>query len=107
MGWLAEMAAVIVLTCKGYRVLARRYKTHAGEVDIVAVRRNRLVFVEVKYRRSRLDAEASITPNLRRRTRQAAQLWLAKAPRYQSHDVGFDLIFLHPWRWPQHLENAL
>ena len=37
-----------MLIVKGYRILARRYRSPAGEIDIVARRRNALVFVEVK-----------------------------------------------------------
>jgi len=106
-GRLAEHVASVYLMAKGYRILARRWKTHQGEVDLIAVRGARLVFVEVKYRQSLAAAEASITENLRHRVRRSAQLWLARKADYQGHDVGFDLIFLRPWRWPHHIENGL
>jgi len=43
----------MVLIAKDYRILARRFKTPAGEIDIVARQRWSLVFVEVKARRTR------------------------------------------------------
>jgi putative endonuclease len=106
-GWLSEHLAAAFLMAKGYRVLARRQKTPAGEIDLIAVRGHRLVFVEVKQRASLAEAEASIGPRQRARVRRAADLWLARHPRYAAHEIGFDLIFLVPRRWPVHLENAL
>jgi len=50
------------LIAKGYRILARRFKTPFGEIDIVARRRGILVFVEVKARASADDAVENVTP---------------------------------------------
>jgi putative endonuclease len=44
----AESRAAMVLIAKDYRILARRFKTPAGEIDIVARRRRSLVFVDVQ-----------------------------------------------------------
>lgn len=106
-GWMAEGLAVAYMTLKGYRLLARRFKTHVGEVDLIMVRKTRVAFVEVKYRQTLALAEASITSTLRQRVRRSADLWLAKHPRYQRHDVGFDLMLLCPWGRPHHIENGL
>lgn len=106
-GRLSELLAAAALVIKGYRILALRHKTRAGEIDIVAVRGRRLVFVEVKRRPTVTDAEASIGPRQRDRVRRAAQLWLARHPRYGHHDQVFDIVFLVPRHWPRHLENAL
>src|SRR3569833_2212844 len=56
-GLSAESRAAAYLVAKGYRIVARRFRTPVGEVDIVARRRGVLVFVEVKAR-SNLDAAA-------------------------------------------------
>lgn len=106
-GRVSEWAAAAALMAKGYRILARRYRTRAGEIDILALRGKRLAFIEVKMRRSFADCETSITPRQRKRIRQAANQWLARHPRYMEHELAFDLIFLAPWRWPRHLKNAL
>jgi putative endonuclease len=92
---------------KGYRILARRTKTHVGEIDLIAVRGARVVFVEVKARRSIAECEAAITPALGERVRRAAVLWLGRHPRYQQHEQGYDLVFVCPWRLPLHILNAL
>ncbi len=106
-GLTAEFVAGVYLMARGYRVLERRCKTAAGEIDIIAVRGKRIAFVEVKRRRSIAEAEASITRNQRERVRQAALVWIGARPRFQRHDVGFDLVFLVPRRLPVYLPDAL
>lgn len=106
-GHWAEFLAVAMLSAKGYRTLGRRVVTGSGEIDLVAVRGRRLAFVEVKRRASLAAAEASVGDQQRRRVRRAADLWLAKHPAFRAHDIGFDLVFVLPWRWPLHLKNSL
>jgi Holliday junction resolvase-like predicted endonuclease len=60
-GRVSEAFAAAVLLAKGYRILGRRVRTRAGEIDIVAVRGKRLAFVEVKRRLTREDAEAAVS----------------------------------------------
>ena len=47
-GLSAENRAAAYLMAKGYRILAKRYRTPYGEIDLVARRRNLVVFIEVK-----------------------------------------------------------
>ena len=51
-GLRGEEIAARALEVRGYRILARRYRTRAGEIDLVAEDGTTLVFVEVKARRS-------------------------------------------------------
>jgi putative endonuclease len=106
-GLSAETVVAAVLFATGHRVLARRFKTPAGEIDIIVVKGRRLAFVEVKRRATSEECEAAITPTLRYRVRRAADLWLARNPRFQQHDVSFDLVFVTPWRFPIIMHDAL
>jgi putative endonuclease len=106
-GLTAERIAALWLMMKGYRVLGTRVRTPVGEIDLVVIRANRLAFVEVKRRPNRLDAEAALTVRQRRRVRAAADLWLARNPRFQDRDICFDLVFLMPRHWPRHIKNGL
>jgi putative endonuclease len=106
-GRRSEWIAAALLMAKGYRIIERRLKTRTGEVDLVALRRRRLAFVEVKARATFALCEASITPEQRRRVRQAADRWLARRPDLQEHDIAFDLVFVVPRSWPRHIENGL
>jgi putative endonuclease len=106
-GHLSEWVAAGYLAAKGYRILARRWKSPGGEIDLIAARGNRLAFVEVKYRPTLAEAEASITVRQRSRVRRGASLWLARHPAYRAHRIGFDLLFLIRRRWPVHIEDGL
>ena len=55
-GLVAETVAALMLRVKGYAIVAQRYKTPVGEIDLVAIKGKRLAFVEVKRRRTREDA---------------------------------------------------
>ncbi len=106
-GHTSELAAAVLLMAKGYRILARRERTPAGEIDLIAVRGWRIAFVEVKARASRADAEASLKAGQTQRLHRAADAWLARTPRYSAYSVGFDAVFVLPWRWPLHLPDSL
>jgi putative endonuclease len=106
-GVWGETLAAAFLMAKGYRVLERRFSCAPGEIDLIAARGRRLAFIEVKKRATLDAAHASISDQQRLRIRNAAVTWLARHSRYQTHDISFDVIFILPRRWPQHLENAL
>ncbi len=105
-GQNAELAAAALLALKGYRLLERRCKTPVGEIDLIAVRRRRLAFVEVKLRASTGDAAWSLSPRQQGRIARAAEYWLARKPPFQGHDIAFDVVLMAPWRWPVHLRDA-
>lgn len=98
--------AALILTCKGYRILKRSFRTRLGEVDIVAVRGRTVAMVEVKYRIGKDEAAASITAAQRRRIERAARGFIAAHPRYGGHHIRFDAMLMAPWRWPTHLTDA-
>jgi len=106
-GLNAETIVAALLIASGHRILARRFKTPVGEIDLIAVKAGRIAFVEVKRRSTSEDCEAAITPMLRHRVRRAANLWLARNPRFQRHDIGFDLVFVVPWRFPLIMYDVL
>jgi putative endonuclease len=66
-GLSAESRAALLLIAKAYRILARRWKTPFGEIDIVARRRGVVVFVEVKARGSIDEAMEAVTERTKRR----------------------------------------
>ena len=57
-GTAYEQEAVLFLKQKGYRIIARNYYCKQGEIDIIAVDQNYLVFVEVKYRSKKKSTSA-------------------------------------------------
>ena len=105
-GHWAEWCAVVYLSLRGYRVLARRYRSPFGEIDIIARRRKRLAFVEVKRRPTQAEAEWSLTPTQAERIGRAAEHWMRQRRRYRGHEMGMDVILVSPGAWPCHLTNA-
>jgi putative endonuclease len=106
LGLSAESRAAVLLLAKGYRIVARRWKTPFGEIDIVARRRRTLVFVEVKARTRADDAAEAVTERTKRRIVAAAELWLAHHPGDAQRDIRFDVMLVAPGRLPQHIANA-
>ena len=74
LGLQGEQLACDELERRGYTVVERRYRTRAGELDIVARHRGYLVFVEVKARRDRSfgDPEEAVTLQ-----KQQKMVWMA------------------------------
>jgi putative endonuclease len=105
-GLSAESRAAAFLIAKGYRILARRFRTPVGEVDIVCGRRNTLVFVEVKARNSLDDAAEAVTGRNRQRIVAAAEYWLSQKPDDVTREIRFDAVLVAPGKIPRHIANA-
>ena len=105
-GISAESRACVYMIAKGYRILARRFRTPYGEIDVVARRRNLLAFVEVKARATLDDAAYSVTPQQRQRIVAAAQAWLMTHPEHATFEMRFDVVLIAPKHLPRHLMAA-
>jgi putative endonuclease len=106
LGLSAESRAAAFLIAKGYRILARRFRSPLGEIDIVAGRRRTLVFVEVKARATLDDAAEAVVPRQRQRIVGAAQAWLASHPHDADCDMRFDVVLVAPGKLPRHIPAA-
>ena len=105
-GLSAESRAAAFLIAKGYRIVARRFRSSVGEVDIVARRGRVLVFVEVKARNRLDDAAESLLPRQQRRIAAAAAAWLAEHPDDVACHIRFDAVLVAPGRIPRHIPAA-
>ena len=106
LGISAESRAAAFLVAKGFRILAQRWKSPVGEIDIVARRRSLLVFVEVKARNNLDEAAESLQTRQQRRIAAAAEVWLATYPDDAIHDFRFDAILVAPGKMPRHIPAA-
>lgn len=105
-GHRAETLALWYLRLKGYRLLARRFKCHSGEVDLIMRKGDTTAFIEVKARATVDDAVISVTPHQARRISAAAATWMARdAVAARSH-CRFDIVAVSSHLWPTHIENA-
>jgi putative endonuclease len=106
LGLSAESRAAAMLIAKGYRIVARRWRSPVGEIDIVARRRGTLVFVEVKARERLDDAAEAVIVRQQRRIIAAAEAWLAVHPDDVNYDMRFDVILVAPKSLPRHIVAA-
>ncbi len=93
LGLEGETRACQAVEARGYRVIARRYRTRHGEIDIVARHGGAVVFVEVKTRRgSRFgDPAAAVTWHKQRRLVAMAADYLVRH-RLDHAAVRFDVV---------------
>ena len=104
-GHRGEWFAALALTLKGYRIIARRYRTPLGEIDLIARRGNVVAIVEVKARRTLDQAMDAVAYGSQRRIDGAATIWLSRQKDYARLTLRYDLVAILPWRWPVHVEN--
>ncbi len=93
-GVLAETAACLALEREGWVVLARRLRTAAGEIDVVAERNGLLAFIEVKARPDLQSAAIALGPRQRARLLAAGEVALAEHPEWGRAGVRFDVLLV-------------
>ncbi len=102
-GHASESLAAWWLRLKGYRILARRLKTRAGEIDLVAAAPfGPVCFVEVKARNLAQAAAESVTAGQQTRIARAASLYLAGRPNLARRGSRFDIVAIAPNSLPVH-----
>ncbi len=99
-GLRAEFMARMYLRLHGFRILKSRYTTGRGtgraEIDIIAKRKNLIIFVEVKKRKNITTALDAITPAQIRRLRRAAETYLMH--KRINSAARFDVIIVTGWK---------
>lgn len=105
-GHRAEFFCRFALRLKGYQIVATRYKTSQGEIDIIATRGTVLAFIEVKARPSVAAASEAVSEYQQMRLSRTASHFLARGRGFSRYTARFDVMFVLPWHWPIHIENA-
>ena len=93
-----EVIAAEQLTSRGYRILERNYRCPIGEIDLIAMDGDTLVFVEVKYR-SYLDKgfpEEAVTYRKQQKISRVAGWYIADYRYVQEIPFRFDVVALLP-----------
>ena len=99
LGFFAEKYAMIFLWIKGYKILKHRYKSSFGEIDIIAKKKNFIIFIEVKARYKKINIENVLTTHQIRRIRMSAENYIAKNRKLQNCSRRFDFIEVRPLFW--------
>lgn len=86
--------AEAALAAEGWQILARRLRTAAGEVDLVAERAGLLAIIEVKRRPTLADAAAALGPRQRARLLAAAEVIMGDHPNWGRAGIRFDVLLV-------------
>ena len=107
-GMWAEYVTVLYVWLHGYWVLRHRYRSHTGEIDLIAKRGKTLVFVEVKLRKDITSALESISHRQQQRMQATAECFMRDNRRYQGYAMRLDVMVFSrkPLRW-RYLKNAV
>lgn len=105
-GLQAEDKAAERLVALGFEILARRVRTKAGEVDLIARLGDLLVFCEVKVRADLATAGESLLPRQRRRIAAAAEAYLADHPELAALNMRFDAVLMTNAGQMEHVPGA-
>lgn len=97
LGLRGEQLACDELERRGYVILARRYRTRAGELDVVARHGDYMVFVEVKARRDRSfgDPEEAVTSHKQQKMVAMATDFLARHRLHDEVPCRFDVVAIN------------
>lgn len=89
-----EVLAEEYLECNGYRILERNFRCKLGEVDIIAMHQDALVFVEVKYRASAEHGYPSDAVNYKKQIRisNVASYYVYTHKQYINRSCRFDVV---------------
>jgi putative endonuclease len=105
-GWDAETRVAAYLQEKGYAILAHRFKTPFGEIDVLVETAEMLVVVEVKARKTLTTGLEAISPKQQQRLADAVSWFISQNPAYNNHAIRFDCVVVVPNMPPMHLKNA-
>lgn len=105
-GHRGEWLAAMMLRLKGYRIVARSYRTKLGEIDIIAQKGDLIAIVEVKARRDEQLALDAVSAQSQRRINNAADIWLSKQKDFARLSIRFDIVAVVPGKWPKHFAGA-
>ncbi|HZI95274.1 MAG TPA: YraN family protein [Patescibacteria group bacterium] len=96
LGLQGEEIAARHFESRGFRILARRYRTRLGEIDLVARSDDLLVFIEVKTRTGAGfgSPQESVHPLKQARLCRVASLFLAEHPAFVRQEITcrFDVV---------------
>jgi len=103
-GRWGETRAAWWLRLQGWRILGRRVRLRAGEIDLIARRGRTTAFIEVKTRATAAALDLAIDEYRLRRVAAAVN---AVSHRYAraGDDIRIDIILIAPRTWPRHLVN--
>lgn len=98
LGRIVEEHALQYLSGAGLSPLAQNWSCRFGEIDLIMLERDTVVFVEVRYRKNNCFGGAldSIDQHKRNKLIKTAEYFLNNYPQWLEHPCRFDVITAHP-----------
>jgi putative endonuclease len=94
-GKIGEALVAHSLEQQGFKILERNYRKFYGEIDIIAVKKDLLVFVEVRSRTHQFEDSLKILPSKQKKIVLVARAFLAKHKYDDNKTCRFDVAFVH------------
>lgn len=95
-GRKAEAHVALWLKLRGWKILAQRFKTPDGEVDLIASKGKTIAFIEVKQRETLPILDDLVTASNERRLMAAAEIWVNRhfETLIPDFEIRFDLAVI-------------
>lgn len=89
-----ELLANNYLVTAGCKIIENNYQARCGEIDIIAIDEQTLIFVEVKYRSSLQfgGASSAVTKTKQKKIIKTAQYYLVTHKKYDKMECRFDVL---------------
>jgi putative endonuclease len=104
----AENTAALYLQKMNYKILQRRWKSKSGEIDLISIKDNQLIFIEVKARKNHLYDQV-IFSKQQKRNSNAALDFLSRSNISINHpnlEIRYDCIIINNNKVISYIENA-
>lgn len=106
-GIFAEYWVIILFLFKGYKFIARRYKTKLGEIDLIFIKKDNLVIVEVKARKNKnIEIGEVVSYKQCCRILNATKLFLNKNKKYSNLNIRIDIVLVNSILKIEHIKNV-
>jgi putative endonuclease len=92
-GKTGEALVASSLESQGFKILERNYRKFYGEIDLIALKKNLIIFVEVRSRVHDFDDALQILPSKQKKIMLVAQAFVAKN-QYHNKNYRFDVAFV-------------
>ncbi len=96
-GRRSEEQARRFLRSQGFRIISQNFRRRGGEIDLIAIDADCLVFVEVRYRETSNFVAACETVDHRKQQKliRTAAMFVSKNPLYADFVMRFDVVAIH------------
>lgn len=91
-GLFAEYLAIFLLFIKGYKILARRYRTKYGEVDIITKKGKSIIGIEVKFRQNKMLTTEFVSRRQINRIKNSLNFFISKNKKYIDFNIDIEII---------------